>query len=1045
MSKPLDKKAWKQRQLDKKKENERLQQSFLKLIEGASFIPSVITTPRAYERAVKQLEEGLSKGCKNVAELIVAQSALQNQAEKIARENRLLVSLPQVPARQVAPRQVRDSDWFLRAREIHEWDNAFKKRLLEFDRINVSQHGLIGLTLYSAMSEGGLLDHRLVMSLGFLLLGGQLPTIELFESKPVIFFKIRVENGVCNHIEGIHYFRREAWFIDPTSFALLGILGKMTSLSSTECAIEEAEQQQAAQNRRLFRIISEAVLGSYRRKAKISSVADLASVALYPKEVCGALRVSEALINMASNHFANSSLTRNTWCALAGNKVDHLDGLDPAQLQEAEVQSEVIRQRRPQMEIGPFVKELRMIINGGRDQDTKATLSLVHERLKTLRAEQHQQPASILILLDYYIYLSGAGYSPLKKVGSLRQYHQMLSKSWIVEFYDQDLDALSEEDFISIYEEIIAFRSSDQAKQTCRDYLRRLHLFAMNDDRYRLPWLTDWASLDARTSVSRVNAVLFDFAQIQSAKEWLKHLCASSYEAEVLSIAIVLGFRLGLRIGEVLKIQTTDFEDGNLYIRANKYGDIKSPSARRQLDVRAALSDEELTLLRNFLARRKQRPVRETLLLTAESGRRLKASKVSALLGNSLKLASGNPEAVFHSLRHSAANIFHAVVEEDWLVAERLSGLDTNKLKKLRAAIVGAPHNRRDGYYAIASFLGHAQPDHSMSNYLHLTKWLLHNKLSATVSAETYDILARLTGIRIDSLKRSAGYAALNGRVKKALKPAFVIDAKPKNRRKIVAKEEAGKTNAAVGFYVTWQVLDALERGYTVAQVSEIFDVDQGRVTTRLANARILSQLVTREGSLRLFSKERQSHIGPVRERKELLVPKLGKSREECEQLERAVTRLREKAHNFKGAPQDIKADIQRLAWMIVNTATPSHSHVILHSPAEAGFLETMLTNVIPKCRWDCELTIPDGPRRKDWIARWRSEMPVRIKVRTKKAKKMSPLQEMGKLSFRVAHPKKGQILDKENRFSEYSTNTLVVLSHMLLIIMGLPCQVGSN
>ncbi len=1002
----------------------------LEQINLEGFVGSKITSVSLYEEALAVLTCSFEANSDGKPEFIAKMRVLQKRSQEIIQKNKLLVSLPQVPDRQLAPKQVRDKNWFLKAREVHKWVNAFWLKLEVPDLSKLSGEELIGLILFSAMTRGGLINDNFLVQLGKVLASRSFK-VHLIDKTPVLYLAVPVKKGSCNYFQSGEAFHREVWFVDPISFLLITKFMQNSEHSNCNSNIGQSSKC-------FFSLVTKVLFGRTIKTDRIKSLRDLCSVALWPMESLEHLKVSEALQNMASGHFLNFALSKGCWESFTKSGASRAS----ADTTLVQVQSDSVL--KPSFKIsGPcelrdFLEGLKEVMKEKKRDGTKVTLQGMHKGLLALRQKHHDQPSSLLLLLDFYIFLSGKSYSQLRAPGSLRQYHYKLTSSWVSEFYDRDLDFMNEESFAEVYDEIIAHKETEKGQLDCKAYIKRLHQFGMRNKLYSLPWLPDWDALEGKSAVGRVRAEVIDHTQKRLAENFLADGLINKDEAEVLIQILRLGFRLGLRIGEILKIQLHDIDYKVLYVRPNRYGGNKSPSARRKLDLTGTFPPNEYRSLCDFVSRKRAMSGGAALLFTTEAGVPYEKSYISSVIGNALKNATCNPDIVFHSLRHSAANMFHAVIESDWELADKLGGFDVEQAKALRFAIAGHETNRRDGYYALASFLGHAQPDLTMASYLHCAGRLLFNKLSVCIDNKTYKALSQHTGIRLDSLKRSIGYVALNGRIKKLLKPTFLV-VLPKQKESRVSEASASLNFAAsLTLFSTWQALEAIERGYTVEQVSSLFGVNRVTVERRLVNARYLHNVRTRENVSRLFSQARLRKVGPDKERKELLVPYLAKSKAELKNLEGMVLKLRSKARAQGGKRTEFNQSLKTWAWEIVNRVSSTQSHITFDNPKIALQIIKMLEGVVPKSRMSFELHYPKNLSKEAVLGAWQQFLPKGVKAKLVQVDSSEGTIEDIYLWFRVKHPSRKDILSRNISLSDYSTNSVAVLAHMLLIVMGI-------
>lgn len=127
-----------------------------------------------------------------------------------------------------------------------------------------------------------------------------------------------------------------------------------------------------------------------------------------------------------------------------------------------------------------------------------------------------------------------------------------------------------------------------------------------------------------------------------------KHL--HSVEKKALRTMLVLVFRCGLRLGEILKLQHKDLHHDWLYVRSNPYGDNESAFAARRVPWRILFNSDEVVFFKDYLDAAKVGGSRNELIFEYGFGRKWASGKMSTRIGGTLKSMSGDDAIAFHSL-----------------------------------------------------------------------------------------------------------------------------------------------------------------------------------------------------------------------------------------------------------------------------------------------------------------------------------------------------------------------------------------------------------
>jgi hypothetical protein len=135
--------------------------------------------------------------------------------------------------------------------------------------------------------------------------------------------------------------------------------------------------------------------------------------------------------------------------------------------------------------------------------------------------------------------------------------------------------------------------------------------------------------------------------------------------ATIARLALVIMYRAGLRIGEVMRLRFCDFydPDGQLHalVRPSQLGDVKTSHSRRPIDICARLAQQELQDLRRWLDSERVQQEKEfraiNPIFAAATAPRFPESRrdITNLLGLAVKGSAGRRDARPHWGRRSMA------------------------------------------------------------------------------------------------------------------------------------------------------------------------------------------------------------------------------------------------------------------------------------------------------------------------------------------------------------------------------------------------------
>ncbi|ERS91794.1 tyrosine-type recombinase/integrase [Halomonas sp. PBN3] len=331
----------------------------------------------------------------------------------------------------------------------------------------------------------------------------------------------------------------------------------------------------------------------------------------------------------------------------------------------------------------------------------------------------------------------------------------------------------------------------------------------------------------------------------------------------------VLGFRAGLRIGEVLSIQICDVQlkkrvpdtDVVLLVRDNEYVANKSYSSRRQLPLHHLLTEEELGPFKDYVINRQEMSRHPRVMLFGEGGESLaplRDDKVSPAIHEVMRRVTGDPSVRFHHLRHSLANnlllAFHGI-PAPWAAPAHLNAL----WYEITGGVVS-----RQGLHFIAQVMGHSSPDVTLRSYLHCTEWLMGHYLqhephsvegarrpSPAVELEALAELLGLKPARVRKWKQRYGERPAIW-LSKAFKACPITDVEDREPQPFPAL--AGITPVEhdrlhhLSLESLETLLDARNR-YSPEELERIFSLREGEVARLMEAERRVLSLRTRRGS----------------------------------------------------------------------------------------------------------------------------------------------------------------------------------------------------
>jgi hypothetical protein len=236
---------------------------------------------------------------------------------------------------------------------------------------------------------------------------------------------------------------------------------------------------------------------------------------------------------------------------------------------------------------------------------------------------------------------------------------------------------------------------------------------------------------------------------------------------EIVLIAC-LSFRLGLRTSEARLIEIRDVHvasgEIDLLVRSNSRYETKSDAGRRKLPLEALMPADEVALFRKILEARLREGNPHSLLFSFEDKKNSPSPK---WISGALKLATGNEDAVQHSLRHSFGTwlllrLFEASDPSSQIRSMFPAGVIPDPLTKheWKRIIGGIPGPNADLLHCVQKRMGHARPQTTVRNYIHCLPELFAAQALRAISEE--DPVTDALLAKVAPLPRSTAYRLLS-------------------------------------------------------------------------------------------------------------------------------------------------------------------------------------------------------------------------------------------------------------------------------------------
>ena len=324
-------------------------------------------------------------------------------------------------------------------------------------------------------------------------------------------------------------------------------------------------------------------------------------------------------------------------------------------------------------------------------------------------------------------------------VRTIKTYFGWIAKPLMLLMQNRHMDEIGMDELNRIYKTIINYRSSrsETAKDMRHDVLRELMNFHECIERYGTADVDDldWEYIAEGIDYSglpRPNANIVTPREYEHSL-WLirkRMIGDDEYSRVWPAIVLILGYRFGLRIGEIRRLRLQDIQlfNGELWvlIQNTSKGRTKTKSSVRQLPLVGDLSDIERNILESHLSiMREKRGLGPCALLLPGFGTddgMLDAGHIRSNIHSLLKHVTGDSRIVFHHLRHSFITLqyLNNFMPLGYRVKSQISSDLLNATNDPCEVILGESVRNIYRQHALSRCAGHKDISTSIHSYIHV-------------------------------------------------------------------------------------------------------------------------------------------------------------------------------------------------------------------------------------------------------------------------------------------------------------------------------------
>jgi integrase len=910
------------------------------------------------------------------------------------------------------------------------WDNAaslaaqlsvdFQRSLNDSERFesleSVEALSLIALT---ASFYGGLNQVNAVSELiKTLQLKKPLPLGHLM-AKPFIWVDLIYDDGRAHNItvdeKPCRYTR---WFPDTHS---LGLISRYQKFQSSESDIGESVSS-------LFGLLKQS-LSKLGVDMPFSSMRALCKAGVSVFEAQPSVSLSSSLVETLCGRNLSLSMTPEYWDSIVSHPIYH-----PVELRYSDYATKYPtvtgttgrRRTNKPPNISRIVYKLSKALAPTNSSKCKRSSDDVLSSLEELDSDGW--PPMGIYLCKFYGYL----FTERNLVpNSVIRYHRELANTLLLEDAKFPLEQLSPEDLFLTYRQIV-----DEVK-------------GGNPKHYRAGRLDDFQQF--AEAYCGYPLILAKIADGENSIPMIRtgYICNSLYQATLKSIQgiegldpvtiqglmvlLILAYRTGLRLQELIKLRLCDIEPSEeywLFVRSNKFGDNKHSAMPRKIPLAYLLTPTELEVWKTYFGRRNQFSSNDGELLFCHDGLGsfpLDPNMVSRLISNALRMVSGIPSLVFHHLRHTALSNMQLIAEREWELTSFLTGHTQKQVSNIFYQVFGNPNETLRIYWALATFAGHNSPQTTLQSYLHFSDIITYLKCLRTTTTYNISQCKSLSSLSSNKLTRIVHQNKLDAEaiplevLRESISTKVALTTH-NNIRDISAQDSNASDNdlevlplkRRIHVSQAYEILVKYLDGFSIPALVYRYNVREERIELWITNMKSLSELKTKKGKSRL------TNIDNGTSNKHWMLPHKPKSR--VEEMD---------AFNIiEGLSKKVESNKEEVLWILnyyIHKTHKSSSGILFNNDADLNkFLSILTPDVISAKRW--LFIIKSG-------IDWHSNRLIESRLENGyEGNAHSTKASTAYLYLR--HPNESEYLERKySDFDKYSASTLRYAFHMASIM----------
>lgn len=368
------------------------------------------------------------------------------------------------------------------------------------------------------------------------------------------------------------------------------------------------------------------------------------------------------------------------------------------------------------------------------------------------------------------------------KITWLKRVLNQLTEKFVFAFNDQDPCLLNDEQLRLGYQSIID-SCADEQVENMHKFLKAYHYFlhAAHGRGFNTKLLPT-----VITQHPNAHGQIISENQYQLMQQWVDRELTSASETEKpilisMKICLILGYRLGLRRSEIMRLRTQDFHIAGrseliicgYQIDENTRYELKSKNSNRKIRLHHQMPDAEFEFILNYVKERSQDKDNFHLINWDNSNLiKNRTDKIFIRITKIMRWVTGRQDARFHELRHSRATLkmwhcYIAAYDLNPQFNKHASSDDLTRIKKHLEHNFSTDwkRNRHKILHYLSAEQGHASPATTLANYIHSIDWIadeLREKQLPLIATKTLSQIIGLTRRQIQFIAKKASLTTHN-------------------------------------------------------------------------------------------------------------------------------------------------------------------------------------------------------------------------------------------------------------------------------------------